>query len=521
MDVTDNKLTLDKVSEVLRHVRGKGVRVWARNGQLCYKAPKGILTEEEINSLRSSRDQILTLLEGASRLEIDETRLPSDTGHDLAPLTFSQLAHWNLYQLAEQPSFCPVLSATRLRGRLDLNVLRRSVTAVTHRHDALRTRIVVCNGAPMQKIDEPIVCDLTVADLTMLPEELGEAEVNQVVEKLIIEPIDVSKAPLFEVCLIRLGESDHVLVVTMEHIIADQFSMNIFLRDLLTVYPQALKGRYDVLGRPPMQFADYAVWQRRTHGSWLEMHSAYWNGRLGKFRRLRFPEQRTPPQTEDAGWGAVPIRIDKGLTAELRGWCRDNRTTLALTVFTAYISAVLLWCDVAEGVFLYESDGRGSPAIANTVGYFAAPLYLHITISGNDTLIDLLKQVTEEYCDAYTHADFSYLEAQIPKPDFTKNCIFNWIPRHPQLDELYLGNLDDALAYSPFALDCGLRNRIQRETEPITALIEGVDTISGGVQFSKKRHDSQSMTRFAGRFLAHVEALVRQSERSIQDITFR
>lgn len=504
----------DRLEHVLVSIRGKGVRLWSENGQLRYKGPKDALTQEELEFLRASKDRIVELLDATRSSGPAELRVVGGSWINRAPLAFSQLARWNLYELNERRPMRTIASATRLHGRVNADALRRSVAAIVRRHDALRTRIVACDGVPMQEIAESGACELEEEDLTSAPEDCREAEVNRAIDRLVLEPVDLAKDPLLRVQLLKLSDAEYVLLVAMEHMISDMFSMGILLRELFVTYTQESAGRALPLPRVPVQFSDYALWQANAQKSWNEQHGAYWAERLAGCGRLRFPSDQTLPVT-GVGWGTVPLLIGKKVKAELREWCRHRRTTPVMSVFTAYVGLVLRWCGAAEAVIQYQSDGRISPTVENTIGFFASALYLRIGLSEKDTFVDLMARVTEEYCRAFQHADFSYIATQMPPPEFTRNSIFNWIPQSSEENPTKLGEPENAIERSAIPLAHLRSSATEVDHEPSILLFDRDDEIAGCVYFPVNRFSVEAMERFARAFLSLVAGMLKDPEECV------
>jgi hypothetical protein len=521
MNSADNQASVSVVADVLGSVRKKGVRLWSENGQLHYRAPKGALTQEEVDRLRGSRGQIVAFLEAAADSATAESSLKPRSRLNRAPLAYSQLSHWHLHRLSERPAVRQIASAMRLRGRLSVDALQKSIAQIVRRHESLRTRIVVCDGVPAQEIVESVDCELVVDELIGMSEPLREVETQRRIEQLILEPIDVSVGPLFGVRLLKLADDEHVLIVAMEHIISDGYSLGILTQDLFTGYIQALKGRAVSLPTIPVQFADYAIWQRNTHRAWIEDHGVYWDARLAGCQRVRFPVDRSVGTPAPAGWGTIPVKIDKDLKKELGEWCRLRQTTLVMSVFTAYVGLALRWCDASDAVIQYITDGRVSPKIENTIGYFASTLYLRVELSDADSFIDLTSLVMNEYCRAYEHADFSFMEAQVPRPGFTRNTSFNWIPQRTQFDLPDLVGSEDAIACSPLSFGYPVLKKLDVDHEPVILLHDCEDEIVGVMGFPLNRFSVDTMTTFGRNFVGFVEALVRQPEARVKDILLR
>jgi hypothetical protein len=506
----------DKIAAVLESLRKKGVKLWMENSQLRYKAPRGVLTQEDIESLKLYRDQIAALLKQFTDAENAEPKLERRSRLDRAPLAFSQLAHWNFYRLSERPAIRQIASATRLQGQLNVNALQKSIAEVVRRHDALRTRIVVIDGVPMQEVAESGGCELEVSDLTGLPEALLETEVKRLIESYILQPIDVAVDPLFGVRLLKLRDDEHVLIMTMEHIISDMFSMNILMRETFEAYMQALKARDFSLPEIPVQFADYAVCQRNTLASWMEKHGTHWNERLAGCQPLRFPGGKSSPPAINLGWGILPVRIGMELKKELSEWSRLRRTTLVMSVFTAYVALVLRWCNASESIIRYQSDGRVSSEIQNTIGYFASALYIRTGLLEGDRFIDLLNHVIDQYCKAYEHTDFSYFSAQVSPPEITRSSGFNWLPQRSKFDSV---GSEDAITCSPVNFVHPMGKNLEVDGEPSIGLLETEEGgIAGEVWFPLNRFSVETMERFGRNFLVFIQALLRQPEGRVRDI---
>jgi hypothetical protein len=531
MNSLHDRQTMESIAAVLGQVRTKGARVWSENGRLRYKAPLGALSTEDLDALRLYKNQIVSLLESSAEAKSSEPKLQPRSRGDRIPLTFVQLAHWHAYDLGHRSSRCLVSARIRLSGRLNFEALRASVAVIVQRHEALRTRMVVVDGRPMQVVSEFVDTALKTYDLTTVTRHRRNSMLKRVLRKRTSGPLNVTVDPLFSACLINLGENEHVLTVGMEHIISDQFSLAILLRELLSAYEQAAQGREIALPAIPIQLGDYAVWQADAIQLRMQQHSTYWAERLNTWQRLRFPADHTPAEASRRGWGWVPVKVSKELTSELRDWCRERHTTLVMCAFTVYIALVLRWCNAREGVFLFETNGRANPQIENTIGYFASVLYLHVKLRDNDTYVDLLARVTEEYCRAYEHADCSYIEAQVPRRDFTRNTCFNWFrqiptaapsrsssPSSPSSDGSNTGLTYSEMEPDQRSLELILED-LDRDTEPMTALLETDDGIRGAIQFPFSRFSADTMARLGRCFqLSLEEVLKRPQDRLVEVI---
>lgn len=501
---------------LLSQARQRGVRFWLDEGQLRYSGPSGSLSREEISQLRDFRSQIIALLEAA-----DGSSDPNDYTTPLvpvcAPLAFSQLAHWNVHQLHNLPFRRGTASVTRLRGRLNIEALQQSLDALVSRHDALRVQIVVADSAPLQRISASSRYELQVISVANVSTQSRHLEIKRRIDEVILEPFDVTRDRLMAVRLLRLSDVEHILIIAMEHIISDAASLSILLRDLLCAYVHLLSGREWSRPGKVHSFADYTRWQQSSLPTWLDLHGQYWNERLIAAERLRFPPD-SAADPDSTGWGRVTFQIESIVKDALRAWCRQQRTTVVLSVFTAYAAAVFRWCDVSSCIIQYVWDGR--PSIhENTIGYFASTLYLPMSLTATHTFLDLLNEVMREYCIAHEHADFSYIDAQSPRPEVAHTTSFNWIPHNgAAVDFSELDGSNLALKCEPVHWEVPTLRYIARDNEPMIEFNDIGAEIVCHVSFPNNRFSTTTMARFGHHLMLLIRALLEDPNRPIRDI---
>jgi len=506
MSASSLVVTATSVDDMLRHMHSKGIALWAVNGQLRYRAPKGSMTPQDVHALLACRSEIIGKLEAKRQPTVEPA-----VDHQRHALTFSQLTHWHGSELQMQSSVRHIVSASRLRGRLNIKLLERSLAQLVHRHEALRSRIVLHEGAPMLEVAPSGTLPCTLHDLTNHDPRQREHELEQWIRGLVLEPLTVVEGTLTIVHLARLDRHEHALVIAMEHIISDVVSMNILTRELFAMYRQLELGDPVQLPAVITPFSEYARWQRAGHEKWLDEHGGYWNRRLQDCGRLSFPRDVEGALAGRAGWGTVAVQVGPELKTALHAWCRKHRTTLVLAMLTAFATAVLRWCNSADGVIRYQTNGRSEPSIANTIGYFASMLHLRVQMPASGDFLALLKQLTDEYCNAYQHHDFSYIDAQVPAAEYTRNPCFNWIAGDAA------GREDDAsastgLRVEPVRFANPRLDGYDKDAEPVLLLYEGHSEILGGVHFPRDRLSAAGMQRFVATFMEVLEGLKAQAD---------
>jgi hypothetical protein len=510
---------MDTVVAVLARFMEKGVRLSWENGQLQYAAPRGALSPEEIQILRTHKGQIAALLQRSSSAQAGEPKLERRPDIDRVPLTYSQLSHWHMHQVDGGAHIRQIASVTRLRGRVDLGALQVAIAEMIRRHEALRTQIVIDDGTPTQRVLERCDVNLDMVDLRKVPARSRELDLQRSIAEHILEPIDVTMDPLFGVRLISLDDCEQILIMSMEHLISDGISGNILLRDFLATYARYVTGQVMHLPSIPVQFPDYALWQARTWASWFSRHGEHWNDCQNRYPRLAFPTHTQRESTRPTfGWGAVPVRIPRRLKAALNEWCRTRRTTLAMSVFTAYAALVLRWCDVSNTLIRYQASGRTSPEVENTVGFFAAAIYVRVEHRDHETLEDLIRRVTEGYCDAQERIDFSYMESLVPRPAFTRNTTFNWVPQASKFDLPAAEQSYDTIIASPVSYEHPLMMHLEWDAEPVILLFDTDEEIVGHVYFPWKRFSMETMQRFTQNLQLFIQTLLTRPSTPVQDI---
>lgn len=498
--------------DILRQAEAKGVRLWATGQELHYQARRGVLSENDLRAFSAFKAELIALLASKGR---DASRDVKDT----VALTFSQLAHCHLYNLKHRPSIRQIASAVRLTGRLDANALRRSLDELVRRHDALRTRILVVGHAFAQEIVRRERCPFSLEDFSRVPERNREAVVVEAIRRFILTPIDMADDDLIGATLLRLEPDEHVLVLAIEHIVSDAYSMNIAVREVLAGYALATNQADAPCPDSVVQFSEFVRRRHAAHRLWLLNHEAYWQERVIAHPVDRLEGDKRALIAGKEGWGILWFHIPNPVRAEIHKFCRKYRTTPVFAVLTAYAALLLRWSHRSRVIIQYMTDGRQDPDLLESVGYFACPLFLRIDVERSDeSCVDLLGRIVQEYCTAYERCDFSYLEAQEPRPDFAKSPFFNWVPHGPNLDRTAAHLVFSGVACSPVPFVHPMLDGLERDNDPGVILYEGDDEVLGGTYFPNNRFSAEYMQTFSAAFVEVIRALVTQPEEPLHQL---
>lgn len=508
------------VSEILYSLKRKGIRVWMHQGKLHYDVIKGMLGHDDTARLALLKERLSHTLESRQAGKQTEQQLARRAEGVPVPLTYTQTAHWRLYSLACCRSISALTSATHLLGALNLRALDAALTTVVKRHEALRTQIVVRDGMPMQEPRKDVPARRELVDLTGFPPASRLRKAKEVTETLILPPIDLANDSLFRVWVLKLGTDENVLVVSTDHIISDAWSMSVVLRDIFAAYCQSTNtnNARAVLPEIPIQLGDYAVWQRATEMQWRNRHWAYWEKHLRNAQRVSFPSLRPSEGESRVGFGRVPLDLDAELTERLSVWCKGRKTTLAMSVFTAWCALLCRWCDVTDAVVQYQVNGRTSWKIRDTVGYFASKMFLRVNLGADTSFADLLAQLENERLAAYTHADSSRLESSNPTLPFAANSLFNWVPNVLQDELSRLAGVAGFHSCESMPFDYRALESLDMDNEPSFLAFEHASGISAEIQFSRSRITERTVAAFSQNLLGFIRWMLTDSRTPVSAV---
>ena len=417
-----------KSNSLLCSLSKRGVRLWVDGGQLHYRAPVGLLTAEEIASLREMKSEIISVL--ASEMPATTSNRENRPGlaSDLAPLSIQQEGFMQLIEVGRTEELNEMMTfALKLSGALNVEMLRRSLEAVVSRHESLRTKIVVVDGVPKQQIGEPRAYELDILNLSDMPKVDAENKARSLVESLSTRTFDPAR--LFDACLIQLEEREHILAIAIHHIVGDGSSCALFLRELWIAYEDFIHCRKSSLPDVPLQYADYAVWQRDSFCYRREKYEEYWRRKLAGAVRIEWPVDSQPEPGRHHTVAGVSICFGEALSSSLSDLARREGTMPAMVVLALYACVILCWCKKGDLVIASTVDGRDSSAHANIMGCLAYPVFLRVQTTGTQTFSDFLKRVVEEFMAAWTHREFCQILGKMPEAlGLFNTAVFQWQP---------------------------------------------------------------------------------------------
>jgi myxalamid-type nonribosomal peptide synthetase MxaA len=401
--------------ELLSHLRGLDIRVWADGDRLRYSSPEGKLTPALRAELTRRKPEILAALREAE-LAVHPSRppivaLPRPADAAVFPLSFAQERRWFWYQLDPDSSGYNISLAVRMHGPLDVPRLERSLAEIVRRHEALRTALALVDGEPRQLVAPAVTVTVPVVDLSALPAAEREATVRRLATLDVQRPVDLGVAPLMRARVYRLSDDEHVAVLVFDHSVFDAWSLEILERELALLYRRDPRDPASPpLPALPVQYADFAVWQRlQAERGALASELDYWRARLAVAPPLlELPADRPRPSRQTAPGAVQSFAVRGGVADALRTLCRREGVTLFMLLLAAFKALLYRYTGQDDLVVGTPTANRAEPGSEGVLGCFVNVLVLRTDLSGDPTFVELLRRVREVVLEAHAHQDLPF-----------------------------------------------------------------------------------------------------------------
>ncbi|BAY66478.1 amino acid adenylation domain-containing protein [Calothrix brevissima NIES-22] len=433
------------------------------------------------------------------------------------PLSLAQQRLWFLDQLEPNSPFYNLPTAVRLQGQLNVTVLEQSFREIIHRHEALRSNFITLDGQPHQVIHPDLDWQISVVDLQNLPINERETEAQKIAIAAAQQSFNLETEPLVRANLLVLSPTEYILQLTMHHIVSDGWSMNILIEEFTALYTAFTQSQPSPLAPLPIQYVDFAVWQRQwLQGAILQSQLAYWKQQLkGAATILSLPTDRPRPTMQTVRGAHQSFTISVELTDALKALSKKVGVTLFMTMLAAF--DILLYRYTGQTDILVGSPNasRNRPEIQGLIGYFLNILLLRADMSGNPSLREFLQQVRTTALGAYAHQDVpveELIEALQPVRDLSYTPLFQ-----------VMFILDSAIPISKMQLP-GLtwsRMTIENYTSKLDLTLTLENTAQGLVgewEYNTDLFDSTTITRMAEHYRNLLQGMVANPEQRIGEL---
>jgi amino acid adenylation domain-containing protein len=433
-----------------------------------------------------------------------------------APLSLAQQRLWFLQQLSPASAAYNCWAALDLEGDLDLRSLAAGCAEIVRRHEVLRSVVRLVDGEPMQEVAAAVPAGLPLVDLATLPAPAAAAEVDRLSRVEVRRPFDLARGPLLRPRVFRRRRGRHLLLLCLHHLVWDGWSMQVFFGELAQLYRAARAGVPAALPELPVQYSDFARWQRRQMaGRRHEEEVAYWREQLaGAPPLLELPLDRARPAAESQRGAVIPLAFDAALGERLRTTGRRHGATLAMTLLAAYAALLSRWSRQRDVVVGMPTAGRSHVEIEGLIGFFVNTLAVRVELAGDPRFADLLAAVRETALEAQRHQEVPFerlVEELAPRRSLAHTPIFQVMFSLQPVVRQELAVAD--LRLRPAAVEGGSA-KFDLDLE----LLEGVDGLLGGLEYRCDLFDRSTVRRLAGNLDRLLREVAEDSARRVAEL---
>jgi amino acid adenylation domain-containing protein len=507
----------------LADLRARNIRVAADGDRLRFTGPKGALTPELQAELARRKPEILVCLrdQGSSGPPSRITPVPR-TGP--LPLSFGQQRLWFVQQMDPQ-SAAYNLPLTIPLPAVDVALLERVLSEIVRRHETLRTTFDVVDGQPLQIVGPAAAVRLPVVDLRAADAAARAAEMQRVKRDLFTAPFDLRLGPLVRFTVILLPEGAAELLIALHHIVTDGWSVALLFDELRAISLAYVRGEPSPLPEPPVQYADYAAWQRAwLTGEVLERQLSYWRTRLAGLSALELPTDRPRPAIQTVNGASQSFLLSRRLSEGLHALSRESGVTLYMTLLAAFQALLARYSGQTDIVVGTSNGNRRQVETERLIGFFVNTQVMRVDVGGDPTFADLLARVSTSALEAYDHQELPFeklVEELHPRRDLSRSPLFDvmFILQNTPLEVFSRGT---SLAGLP---ETGIRAAdlpVQRGTAKFDLTLctaEVGDRIGGSLEYNADLFEDATISRLLDHFERVLTEVVADPRRRLSTIS--
>ncbi len=503
--------------EFICQLRNLSINLETDGDRLRCHAPEGALTPTLRQEIAKRKIDIISLLQEAKQSKSDQLSIQPVARDGKLPLSFAQQRLWFIDQISPDSAAYNMLEALRLDGSPNIAALEQSLSELIRRHEILRTTFPTVDGKPIQLIAPPTPLTLPIHDLQGLSSEEQTDQIRRIAIGEASKPFNLAVGPLVQFTLLQLSYQEYVLLLKMHHIIYDGWSLNIFFGELSQLYEAFTQKLPYPLAELPIQYADFAVWQRQwLTGEVLERQLNYWRQQLAEAPLvLELPTDKPRPPVQTFRGEAECFLLDRDLTQRLKQLSQESDCTLFMTLLAAFLVLISRYSGQSDIIVGSPIANRNSKSVEQLMGFFANTLALRGDLSGNPSFRELLAQVRQTTLSAYAHQDLPFemlVEKLQPDRDLSRNPLVQVmfsLQNAPQssanLPGLTMGNM-------PLPLDIKARFDLEVNYWEVSGGLEGVWC------YSTDLFDATTITRIGQHFQTLLKAIVANQEVRISEL---
>ncbi|HEV7505789.1 MAG TPA: condensation domain-containing protein, partial [Thermoanaerobaculia bacterium] len=471
---------------------------------------------KRLDNLSSAKRALLveTMRRKAALTQHSQT-IPRRSQDDLVPLSYAQQRLWFLHQFQPDSPAYNVGIPLHFEGPLDLSALRRALSEVVRRHEVLRTTFPTAGGLPVQKIGPAIQVALPIVELSALAIDDRQAETRRLAMAEANGPFDLERGPLLRVLLLRLAPEIHDALFTVHHIISDEWSTMVFTREVTELYGSFLRHEPSPLAELALQYADFAVWQRRQlQGEVLVRLLTYWRRQLADLKTLDLPTDHPRPALQSFRGERRAFAVSESLTQSLRELSRQQGVTLFMTLLAVYQMMLHRLSGQDDVVVGSPVANRNRVEIEPLIGCFVNAMVLRTDFSGAQTFRTVLQRVRQVVLRASDHQDLPFeklVEELQPERDPSRNPIFQVVIafQNTQRESMRL----PALSLSSMEFE-----NLTAKFDLRLPLVESERGMVGALEHNTDLFDRTTAERWMRYFVRLLELVVSEVETSVSSL---
>lgn len=432
------------------------------------------------------------------------------------PLSFAQEQLWFLDQLEPSSPVYNVCQAVRLSGPLNVPALERGLNEIIRRHETLRTNFVAVDGSPVQVIAARRTLALTVVKLESPRDVRGEEELHQLTAAESRKPFDLSRDLLLRVLLAQLGPHEHVLMLTMHHIVSDAWSLGVFFHELALHYAATAAGEPGLMPELPVQYADFAVWEREhLPGAALEKQLAFWKKQLGgNLPVLELPADHSRVSAPMSRGAAQTLQFSPELTHQLKALGQQEKATVFMTLLAAFQVLLHRYTGQEDIIVGSAVAGRRHVQLEKLIGFFVNTLVLRGDLTGNPTFRELLGRGRDMVLGALEHQDLSFMKlVQELRPDRSTS-------RNPLFQVMFVlqNAAQQPVCFPGLQLEALEVDAGTAKFDLTLSMMETPQGLRAALDYNADLFERETMARLLGNFQTLLEAIVADPDRRIAEL---
>ena len=475
----------------------QGIKFIVKNDKLTIKTEKDSVPNEVLFEIKKNKKEIISFLKS-----------------NYYPLSFAQERLWFMDQYDHNASY-NMPGAIRLFGGLNIEVLEKTLLSIVSRHEVLRTNFVTINDDPKQLVHENSICNLEIVNLSHLSKEEADKQISVVIQEESQKPFDLVNESLIRFILYTIKEEESVLFLNHHHIISDGWSSSILINEMTLLYDAFNNNKPSPLKELPIQYADYAIWQKEyLEGELLQKQADYWKGKLEGVAILELPVDKTRPKEQTFNGNRLPIHLNKDITDKLNQLSRENDATLFMTLLSVFKILLQKYTGQADVCVGSPISNRTREEVEGLIGFFVNTLTLRSDVDPELSFNDFLGTVKVTTLEAYENQDMPFekvVDIVAPERNLSYSPLF-------QVMMVLQNNPVGDLKFSGLNIETLEFESAISKFDITLDFTETVNGLYGNIEYNTDLFEPDTIERMAKHFVVLVEQIIENSHKQIKDV---